>query len=190
MSTRTDRNFFSFDREEQSDATHMHFQPSLLIEWPPGSWQDTVKFYRRKGCVFRDFTVIEGGVEDAVDISPECVGNSFVLFSVNAGGAYVLTLKGGSCMNLLSEWRIGHPGAVVDIEIGNWSSTNFQRCTGNVFQNWSRADGKPVTYCYRFGCKPQFIGTKTRHLWWRSIGLTVYWCAKYLWHVKLGRADK
>lgn len=46
-----------------------------------------------------------------------------------------------------------------------------------------------MTYCYRWGCRPQIINTDAKHLWWRSIGLTIFWYAKYLWHVILKRPD-
>ena len=51
-----------------------------------------------------------------------------------------------------------------------------------MLTNVRATDGKPVTYCYRWGCKPLFIDTPAKHLWWRSIGLTVYWWAKYIAH--------
>jgi hypothetical protein len=80
-------------------------------------------------------------------------------------------------------------GSAVDFEIGNWHSLNFSTSVGTSLVNLRAEDGKPVTYCYRWGCKPNIIGGNMKHLWWRSIGLTVYWWAKYVWHRVLKRPD-
>lgn len=190
MSTRHDRNYRSWDSEDQHDDRDVTLWPTQDPAWPRGSWQDTAKFHRRSGRKFENFRIVDGGEEDAVDISPACVDNEFRFFRVASGGSYVLTLKGGSSRNILSDWTIDLPGQVVDIEIGNWSSSNFDACKGNTFLYWKRADNLPITYCYRLGCRPTFWGMPVKHLWWRSVGLTAYWWAKYLWHVVLGRPDK
>lgn len=189
MSTRHDRNYRSYDSDVQLDAADVTLWPTQEPGWLRGSWQDTLKFYKRNGRNFARFTVVDGGAEDAVDVSPLCCGNTFSRFDVDGGDAYVLTLKGGSCRNIFDSWFIRRPGGTVDIEIGNWSSTNFERSVGNRFLYWRRSDDLPVTYCYRLGCKPEFVGMKVRHLWWRSLGLTVYWWSKYVWHVLLRRPD-
>jgi len=189
MSTRHDRNFFSFDSVEQLDASNMNFTPG-----PPsfylGTWQDTVKFYKRVNRLFTDFNISRGGTEDAVDMTGSS-DNTLKRFTIQqAGDQYVLTLKGGSYNNRFIDWNIGVPPETVDIEIGNWSSSSQEPSPGNFFQNWQHQDGQPITYCYRFfGCKPTFRDIKVKHLWWRSIGLTVYWWAKYLWHVVLRQPD-
>lgn len=189
MSTRHDRNFRSFDTPAQLDASDVRLDP-VADGWAPGTWQDTCKFYARRGRTFTNFWIERGGTEDAVDINNGCENNIFDLFNVASGGDYVLTLKGSSRNNKFSFWTIRQPGRVVDIEIGNWSSNNTGLDSGNVFHYFRRTDGLPVTYCYRLGCKPRFEGTETKHLWWRSIGLTAYWWGKYFWHRVLRRPDR
>jgi len=188
MSTRHDRNYLSFDSQVQSDAAEVTARPSV-DGWARGSWQDTVKFHKRVGCKFEHFRIEEGGTEDAVDINNGCRGNEFRFFRASGDGARVLTLKGGSQNNLLSDWFITQPGRVVDVEIGGWSSYNRARCTGNQFCYWQRSDGLPVTWCARWGCRPEWVGTHTKHLWGRSLGLTLFWWGKYLWHDVLRRPD-
>lgn len=183
-----DRNFYSFDTEAQTDAADLRLDP-VAAGWLPGSWQDTCKFHARRGCRFDLFDIVTGGTEDAVDVNNGCEGNTFAWFDVASGGAYVLTVKGSSRNNDFAHWRITRPGQVVDIEVGNWSSYNTGRDSGNRFRYFSRTDGQPVSYCYRLGCKPVFEYTRTRHLWWRSLGLTAYWWGKYFWHRVLGRAE-
>lgn len=189
MSTRYDRNYRSWDSPAQGGAANITLDP-VADGWVPGTWSDTAKFYKRICCGFMNFNLVLGGTEDCVDVSPECINNRFAYFTCHSGGQYVLTLKGGSCDNLFSGWTVHAHGKTVDIEIGNWSSSNYERSTGNQFANWTATDGKPITYCYRLGCKPYFRNMDVKHLWWRSIGLTIYWWAKYLWHVILKRPDK
>ena len=89
---------------------------------------------------------------------------------------------------MLAYWTIRQGGRVVDIEIGNWSSSNFKRSTGNEFVGWYRHDGPPITYCYRLGCKPKFTAMRTRHLGGaaRTDRLLV---GKFFWHRVLRRPD-
>lgn len=188
-STRHDRNFYSFDSDDQRDASWEIFDPQPPL-WEIGSWQDTVKFYKRNTRLFNDLTIVRGGTEDAVDMTGSS-DNTLKRFHIKqAGDQYVLTLKGGSYNNRFIDWVIGIPPKTVDIEIGNWSSSSQEPSPNNVFEGWERIDGKPITYCYRlFGCKPTFRTMKVKHKWWRSIGLTVYWWSKYLWHIVLRRPD-
>ena len=113
-------------------------------------------------CLFREFTIVDAGTEDAVDIGTSCIGNSFVNFKVS-GGRYVLTLKSGSSANVLENWHVMRHGDVVDVELGNWSTTNPVCDRNNVFINWTSEDHEPITYCYRFGCKPIWLDTKVKH---------------------------
>lgn len=189
MSTRHDRNFRSWDGGGDDPPNSDLILDPEGAGWLRGSWADTAKFHKRVGEVYHTIRVMLGGAEDCVDISPETCDCEFRHFDVQSGGDYVLTLKGGSCHNVLAYWTIRQGGRVVDIEIGNWSSSNFERSTGNEFVGWYRNDGLPVTYCYRLGCRPKFTAMRTRHLWWRSLGLTAYWWGKFIWHRVLRRPD-
>ena len=184
MSTRHDKNFRSFDGK-QENVFNVVIDPTAE-GWT--SWQDSCKFHRRNGCIFSDFWIVDAGDEDGVDIGTECCGNTFSRFTV-AGGKYVLTLKSGSCNNYLQDWIITKPGRVVDLEFGNWNSQNTKKDTGNVIYNMTRRDRKPVTWAARWGCEPEFVGTKHKKLVLRSIGITAYWHAKYFWHKVLGFKD-
>jgi hypothetical protein len=174
-----DVNFESYNGE-QRNVSDVVLDP-LGDGWIIGSWDDTCKFHKRVDSEFSNFTILTGGVEDAVDIGTGCVGNVFSNFTVS-GGRYVLTLKSGSCDNRLVNWYVTKHGDKVDVELGNWSTTNPVRDRNNVFVNWESEDGEPITYAYRLGSKPIWINTNTKHLWWRSIGITVYWCFKYVKH--------
>jgi hypothetical protein len=153
------------------------------------TYSDTMKIWKCTGCVFKDFFVV-GSKEDCLDVGQQTIATLFDRFRVSSRGRYVVTLKGGSHYNTFSDWAVERHGSVVDFEIGNWHSLNFSTSVGTSLVNLRAEDGKPVTYCYRWGCKPNIIGGHTKHLWWRSIGLTVYWWAKYVWHRVLNRPDK
>jgi len=182
-----DNNYRSFGGP-QLDLYDIKFDP-IADGLEKGSWQDTCKFSYRKGRHYSHFEIVTGGSEDGVDIGTDCTDNIFEYFTVAAGDQYILTLKSGSSRNLLKNWHITKHGKTVDVELGNWSTTNPVKDEGNVFDSWTTEDGKPVTYAYRWGSKPIWKNTKTKHLWWRSIGLTAYWCGKYFWHRILKQKD-
>lgn len=183
----SDRNYKSYDGP-QEDISHVILDP-IGAGWAPGSWQDTCKFNRREGRTFSDFTIINGGTEDGIDASCRNEGNLFERFVVSAGDKYVLTLKGSSSCNTFMDWKITQPGKWVDIQIGNWHDddpksidegfSQWARSAANEFINIRRMDGKPVRYAYRFGCKPTFMVSDVKYLWWMSLGLSVYWLLKY-----------
>ncbi len=181
-----DKNYKSFGGP-QINISDEKLDP-LSNGWEEGSWQDTCKFHQRKNLAFSNFEIVTAGTEDGVDIGTGCVGNIFDNFTV-AGGNQVLTLKSGSSRNNLTNWTVTKHGRVVDVELGNWSTTNPVGDSSNVFISWKSTDGKPITYAYRLGSKPIWAKTNTKHLWWRSIGITVYWGAKYFWHRILGVKD-
>lgn len=180
----SDKNFKSYDGE-QVDVFDESLDP-IAAGWAPGSWQDTARFYKRIDRLYKRFHIIDGGTEDGADISNHNYRNYFGDFWVSAGDKYVLTLKGASCDNVFDNWTITKPGNWVDIQIGNWHDQDLDDptigvCPGNIFYSIARVDGKPVRYAYRWGCRPKFYYSNTKHLWWMSIGLTIYWWAKYLW---------
>lgn len=155
-------------------------------------FDDTLKVWKCVGCEIKGGT-IQGSREDCIDIGRESHRNTFRKLQLYSNGEYCVTLKGGSDDNEFQNITVGRHGSVVDIEIGNWHSYNFERSTGTRFVGPIRAsDGKPVTYCYRLGCRPTIVegGVNVKHLWWRSIGLTVYWWVKYVWHALLKRQDR
>jgi hypothetical protein len=154
----------------------------------PADWNDTMKVWKCWGTYFERFEVL-GSTEDCVDVGQASSFCTFDKFVVEPTGKYGFTIKGGSDHNNFFNITFRGHGRDVDIEIGNWHSFNFDRSKHNFFNRVKAVDGRPVTYCYRLGCKPTFFASDVKHLWWRSIGLTVYWWAKYIWHRVLGRPD-
>jgi hypothetical protein len=190
----SDKNFKSYDGA-QEDVSNVVLDP-IAAGWAPGSWADTCKFWRRRFLNFDNFTIVHGGTEDGVDMSSRNCGNFFKHFVVAAGNKYVLTLKGSSTNNHLVRWIITKPGKWVDVQVGNWSDddplaiasgySKWARSSHNIFDQWTRVDGQPVRYAYRYGCKPLWINSNVKHLWWMSVGLTIYWYAKYFYVKKFG----
>ena len=183
-----DYNFKSFANliaEDQSkdDWTVLNPIAEHIIDWT-----DTLKFSKVRHCRFNKFHVVLGGEEDAVDINNKSIGNVFEDFKVNGDGRYCLTLKGGSSGNVFKNWLIEEHANAVDIEIGNWSDQSTEDNKDNVFYNVQSYDGKPVTYCYRWGSKPVFHVSNVKHLWWRSAAITLYWWGKYLLVKKLKKS--
>jgi len=178
-----DKNFKSYEAFKQTRFANVELRPA-----DPSAWNDTMKVWRCNNCTFDRFEVL-GAMEDCLDVGQASNKNIFNEFVVAPTGQYVVTCKGGSNSNVFWYWvLIGH-GRDVDFEFGNWHSLNFERSTGNVISNCRTTNGSPITYCYRWGCRPTIIDTHAKHLWWRSIGLTVYWWAKYIWHRILNRPD-
>lgn len=178
-----DTNYKSYENERARVFSRVSLIPSN-----PQDFDDTMKVYKCTDCTFMLFEVV-GGKEDCIDVGRESCGNTFIGHKLTSSGQYVFTIKGGSHYNSFHDIAIVKGGKDVDVEIGNWSTFNFDFATNNAFFRISRQDGKPVTYCYRLGCRPTFIESNVKHLWWRSIGLTAYWWAKYVWHVVLKRKD-
>lgn len=176
-----DKNFKSYEALRLTTFRGVSLHPA-----DPSEWNDTMKVWRCKGCTFDRFDVL-GSTEDCLDVGQDTQQCLFDSFTVTPTGQYVVTCKGGSNGNIFRGWRLRGHGKDVDFEFGNWHTYNFAPSTGNALQWCSADDGSPITYCYRWGCRPLIVGTKVRHLWWRSIGLTVYWWAKYVWHVILQR---
>ena len=179
----SDKNYMSWDGGGDDPPQLDVIVDPIAAGWAKGSWQDSAKFHKRQGMIFKRIIVVDGGTEDAVDANNGCNDNAFIDFTVSAGDVRVLTLKGGSSRNYFSHWVVIRHGPVVDIEIGDWSSFNLSRSRDNHFHNWQADDNGPITYAYRVGCAPIFTSTYTKHLWWRSIGLTFYWWFKYVKHV-------
>lgn len=185
-----DKNFMSWDGGGDDPPHHdvVVDMPSAGID--PMTRADAAKFHKRVSEVFWNITITVGGNEDAVDANNGCNDNTFQDFHIiKPGATRVLTLKGGSSRNTFLHWTVWQHAKVVDIEVGDWSSYNISRSRENVFVGWKSMEGRPFTYAYRLGCKPLFRDMQVKHLWWRSIGLTVYWWAKYVWHVVLRRPD-
>ncbi len=147
--------------------------------WSPGSWSDTVHF---SGCEHQQFLefIVFGGKEDCLDFNNHCEGLLVKNMTLDSGGMYCITLKGGSCDNAFEDILVMSHGDKVDIEIGNWSDQSIGLSKRNEFGNVQSRDGKPVTYAYRLGCKPKFTNSNVHHLFWRSVGITLYYWGKYL----------
>lgn len=155
----------------------------------PRMYDDTMKVWKCNHCTFHTGHIL-GGREDCIDIGRESSFNVFRGLLLYSNGQYCCTIKGGSHYNIFENVEVVVHGNDVDFEFGNWHSYNFEPSRGNALVNVRATDGRPVTYCYRlFGCRPQIINSHVKHLWWRSLGLTLYWWAKYISHVILKRKD-
>lgn len=178
----SDRNYRSYNGPHHNHASEtvglLDPQPPL---WTEGSWSDTLKFSDVYSSSFRNAVIKRGGKEDAVDINNKTNWCEFIDFRLSADGRYALTLKGGSSNNFFANWTITKPAKFVDIAVGEWSDQSMERCENNVFENLYRSDGTPVSYAYRWGCRPIFFASNVRHLWWLSIGITIHCLAKWLW---------
>ena len=180
----TDKNFKSYENE----FAQLYGDVSLIPPHPL-NWDDVMKVFRCTWCRWEGVEVV-GGKEDCIDLGRESSDNTLEDLTLTPNGKYVFTIKGGSNNNHFNGVYIMSKPSVVDIEVGNWSTHNYEKSTGNRFNVAGHSDGSPVTYCYRLGCKVKFDSTsKVKHLWWRSIGLTFYWWFKYVWHVILKRHD-
>lgn len=184
----SDRNYQSYTGNDvvESDVV-LDPQPP---EWPVGSWQDTMKLSRCVAGEFRDFHIVRGGTEDAIDINNRSSWNTLDSFTVCSGGRYVLTLKGGSSDNTLREFFVGQGGSFVDCAFGEWSDQSTANSVKNRLISWRKVGGGPITYAYRWGNKPLWVDSYVKHLWWLSIGITVHWWAKYLWRAITGKLPK
>lgn len=179
----SDKNYKSYEYLIRKTVEGVSLEPDN-----PTEYDDIMKVYRCLDCRFTDF-VVEGGKEDCVDFGKESSGNDVRRMKLTPNGRYAFTIKGESNGNEFYDIELLSHGKDADIEIGNWSTYNYEKSTGNTFGGIYAKDKEPITYCYRWGCKPTFINSNVKHLWWRSIGLTFYWWFKYVWHVILKRHD-
>lgn len=177
MSSKVDVNYKSYSQLEPGTRIAGENLDPIAIGFKPLSWDDTCKIHQCQNVTFDGFYVV-GGREDCVDGANRNRGNVLSNFTCVPRGKYVLTWKGDSDGNDFDDWFVVGSGKVCDIEIGNWSHVDQGNPRGNVFRRWSKVGGEPITYCYRFGCKPKFEGMNVRHLWWRSVGITLYFYAK------------
>ena len=178
-----DKNFVSFENLVGAKVVGQ----TLVPDQP--DYADTMKVFRCRRSVFDRFTVT-GSTEDVIDVGRESCGNTFSYFRVVPLGKYCVTCKGGSHENRFVKWHLLRHGTSVDFEFGNWHSLNFDTSRDNVLESITAEDGQPITYCYRWGCRPRIVNTFARHLWWRSVGITVYWWAKYVAHRILRIPDR
>lgn len=142
----------------------------------PEDYSDILKFSNRQGFSLTDVQVAHGD-EDCVDINNHCSNITLQgRFGVKGLGSQCFTIKGGS-ENIFVSGVIQTPGTSTDVEIGNWSDQSYNK-SSNIHIDLRRADGKPVRV--RIGraenvhlganCKKDILG---------SIGLTIYWWAKW-----------
>ena len=146
-------------------------------------WDDTMKTYKCNDTVFHG-AIIDGGEEDVLDIGTHtnnCVFQDFDVFASNS--RYIITLKSHSERNVLERWLVHEHSTRCDIQQGNWSDSDNGTNRRNLYRKWKSEEGKPFTYSYRFfsGSKPKFEDMEVKHLWWLSLGVTVYWWGKWVW---------
>jgi hypothetical protein len=174
----SDKNYKSYEFLGNQVIEHFTLEPDSPLDY-----DDVMKVYMCNNCLFRDGDV-DGGREDCIDVGRESSNNIFRELRLNPNGSYVFTIKGGSHNNYFENIMLHGHGKVVDIEVGNWSTYNYDLSTNTLFDGIYALDERPITYCYRLGCKVRFApNCKVKHLWWRSIGLTFYWWFKYVKHV-------
>lgn len=173
-----DKNFISYNDQVFETTTDVQAIPP-----DPSAWSDTVKVQKCVGSTYKRF-FIYGATEDCLDVGMKTSSCLFADFKVKPTGRYVVTCKGGSNDNLFFQWELQAHGKAVDFEFGNWHSYDFSKSEGNRIAECYASDGKPITYCYRWGCKPIIISTKVKHLWWRSIGITIWWWLNYIFNRK------
>ncbi len=178
-----DKNYKSYE-----DLSHELVDVGVLNPYEDGwtEWADTMKTFQCEQVTFYN-GVVTGGEEDVLDVGTHTSLCEFDNFHAHPHGSqYIITLKSGSCGNGFIDWHLHDHGHVCDIQQGNWSDQDNGPNDNNAYIWWTAADGKPITYSYRFfsKSKPIFVGTETKHLWWLSLGITVYFWAKWLF-VKL-----
>jgi len=168
-----DKNFLSF-------SGHFGYVRDLVVD-PDTTlpWADALKFSNVHDSTFDNIRVLHAGSEDGVDMNNFTCRNVLKQFTVPCG-RQALTLKGGSCDNVLVDWLIVGRGKYVELEFGNWSDQSHGLSTGNVIRRVRCDDGKPVRYAGRFGCLPKFEESQVKHVWWMSVGITVYYWTKYI----------
>jgi hypothetical protein len=146
-------------------------------------WDDTMKTYKCNDTVFHG-AIIDGGEEDVLDVGTHtnnCVFQDFDVFGDTS--RYLITLKSHSEGNVFERWRVHEHSERCDIQQGNWSDSDNGSNSRNLYREWVSEENKPITYSYRFfsGSKPQFQDMEVKHLWWLSLGVTLYCWGKWVW---------
>ena len=177
-----DKNFISYTGK-------VGYVESLVVDPTPGvEWSDALKFSNVTDSTFDNVRITRAGKEDGIDMNNYSSRNILRRWIVPCG-KQALTLKGGSRDNLLIDWVIVGRGKHVELEFGNWSDQSEGLSTGNIVQRVRCDDGGPVRYAGRFGCLPKFEESQVKHVWWMSVGITLYFWTKYLISSKPQKTD-
>lgn len=175
-----DLNYKSYEHLEEDDVAVGVLNP-YTDGWT--KWADTMKTFKCNWCVFFD-GIITGGREDCIDVGTHTNDCSFDGIEVSAENSrYIITLKSHSERNTFQNFYVLSHAKRCDIQHGNWSDSDNGSNANNVYDSWTSAERKPITYSYRFfsNSKPIFYNMETKHLWWLSAGITVYFWGKWLW---------
>lgn len=176
-----DRNFKSFELVEDKDIKIGTLDPTLH-GWD--KWSDTMKTYKCRNSTFHD-GVIHGGQEDVLDIGTNTYGCIFNdIHAEGMDSMYLVTLKSHSEFNSFNRWVVHSHAKRCDIQHGNWSDSDRRGNRENFYSGWVSKQNKPFTYSYRLfsDSKPVFdTNMKVKHLWWLSLGVTIYFWGKWLW---------
>ena len=174
-----DKNFKSYESLTGESVDVPNLSPS---DHGWSRWDDTMKTFECYNCDF-NILAIDGGEEDCIDLGTHTTLCSFRNGLLMGGGSrYLFTIKSHSEDNTFEDFHVMEHAKWCDIQLGNWSDQDNRSNGGNRFYDWTTADCKPVTYSYRLfsGSRPEFVGMQARHLWWLSVGMTIYFWVKWL----------
>jgi hypothetical protein len=89
-------------------------------------------------------------------------------------GRAVIVVKGGSTVEVRGVVR--SRGRLADVIVGDWSDENYDESHARL--ELIHEDGGPVRVAYGRATKP-VMSSNCKVLFWLSIGLKLYWWAKY-----------
>jgi hypothetical protein len=133
------------------------------------------------GIELSNVWVLQGG-EAALDINGCGQGSKNLVVDGVFGhvvrgvpqGRTVIVIKGGSAVEVRGVVR--SRGRLADIIVGDWSDESYSKSRARL--ELIHEDGDPVRVAYGRSDKPE-MSPNCKVLFWLSLGLKLYWWAKY-----------
>jgi hypothetical protein len=169
-----DRNYRSY-----ADVTGVFLNGEDIAPPDPANWVDTLKLSNARDVNVQGCTIL-GAAEDCIDAmrgSHDIVISGCKLYPT---GKYAVTIKGGSHDIMIVDTVIFGEGKEIDLDLGGWTSVNFDRSSRIVLDNVTRSDGKPVRVRVGHADKPTIIGGNVKIDHSGSLLLKAYWWVKYV----------
>lgn len=147
----------------------------------PRDFDDTLKFSHARNIIARKIWV-RGGKENAIDMNRECAAIRVEDAMLFGGDQCAVVIKGGSQDITLSRVTIAlvEPASACDIELGGWSDQSTAMTRRVTLNEVRRLDGCPVRIVLGHAERPLILGGNCRILFWRSVGMKVFWLARWL----------
>jgi hypothetical protein len=187
--SRRDKNYVSvnngtvlFDYGTHVDASQQTLDGDLLV--PPNKTYDgTLKFSQTSNYKVVSLYAASAN-ESSLDINNHCTNLAIqgTLGQVGDVLEHPVTIKGAADVpdsKIVLTLLIRSRGKNFDVILGDWSDESYNVLRGVVLNIAAHPDGKPIRVVLGRAVKPLMTANCEVLFWW-SLGLKIYWWAKWL----------